>query len=74
MIQINIDMPTSCWSCPIQNSDGGYCQITHESSPWDIRSIEATERRLDSCPLIEVKEEESDGEQHDIHQRTNHGR
>ena len=66
MIQIDIEMPESCWSCPLQNGEEGYCQLTYEESPWDIRSAKNTYRRLDSCPLIEVKEEESD-DGHDIH-------
>ena len=54
MIQIDIDMPTNCADCPVFNAydmEDGYCRQTLEFIPMKTFN----DKRLDNCPLKEVK-------------------
>ena len=56
MIQIDIDMPTNCADCPVFNAydmEDGYCGQTLEFIPMKTFN----DKRLDNCPLKEVKNE-----------------
>lgn len=52
MILIDIEMPDSCWSCPLQNPEYGDCNLLdYDRVPYDYSG-----RRI-NCPLKEVKNE-----------------
>lgn len=56
MIIINIDMPENCHDCPCFDYEYDECQITKNfPTPDNIN------RRLEGCPLIEVKTIEDNG-------------
>lgn len=54
MIQIDIEMPKSCWGCPFAYYDSVY--TLH--CPFDDKGVDMyPDDRLDDCPLIEVESE-----------------
>lgn len=58
MVQIDIPMPRSCADCPLFNAydfDIGYCGKTTSLIPMNTFD----EKRLNDCPLKEVKDEET---------------
>ena len=58
MIQIDMDMPVSCFYCPIQQrvlTLGGKCMCFCGLSKHELND---TAKRHESCPLIEVKDGE----------------
>lgn len=50
----NMEMPTSCYKCPVRRRDGMdlVCPIAHER--FSIADVNILEYRLDNCPLVPI--------------------
>lgn len=55
MIQIDMEMPECCDECFALDDYGDYpmCKITSETRGYNFNT---REKRMDRCPLVEVKE------------------
>jgi hypothetical protein len=60
MIQIDMEMPKGCWSCPLKLGSDHYYRCSYLGKyidpPGYLVKNWATTERLKDCPLIEVKE------------------
>lgn len=54
VVYINMEMPKSCYKCPMRRRDGMdiVCPIVHER--FSVADVNILEHRLDNCPLVPV--------------------
>lgn len=52
-INLNIDMPQSCNSCPLQDDEFDYCHGKVGGNAWECSDYGKI--RPEWCPLVEVK-------------------
>lgn len=58
-IELDMDIPHSCDTCPLQDEEFYYCHGRKEYQPWEVQDMYKHDlNRPDWCPLIEVKENE----------------
>ena len=60
MIQIDMDMPTYCFDCPMLHSHVTFSAGRRSYCSISTKEIHDLFKRHKSCPLIEVKEVDSE--------------
>lgn len=51
MIMLDIDVPNTCFDCPMLDNDGGYCHVIYDVNKNNALKT-MTKERLPDCPIL----------------------